>query len=381
MSIQCKAAILRESGLPRPYSKSLPLSIEDVTLAAPQPNEVLVKVCAAGLCHSDLSVINGDRGATLPMAIGHEGAGQVVEVGSAVHDVAVDDHVVFQFSPSCGRCRFCQSGRPNLCERAPVARAKGELLSGGTRITDADGNPVRHHVGLSCFSEYVVVDRGSIVPITKDLSLRAAAVFGCAVMTGVGAVVNTADVEPGQSVAVYGLGGVGLSGILGARVAGASTIIAVDLDRAKLDRAAKLGATHCFHATDPRLREQIVDLTVGGVDYAIDCAGSVKALESAYNVTARGGKVVTAGLAPFGAKFQFEQGDLVANEKCVCGSYMGSCVPVRDIPRYVELHQKSQLAVDELIDGFIGFDELNAGFDKLADGNAVRQILLPHGDV
>ena len=379
MTIMCKAAVLRRIGLPQPYAESTPLRIETVTLAPPKPLDVVVKVAGAGLCHSDLSVINGDRGRDVPMVLGHEGAGEIVELGSAVTDLAIGDHVAFQFSVSCGRCRACLGGRPNICEAAPAARSKGELISGGSRITDADGQTLRHQAGVSCFAEYSVVHRGSVVVIDKALPLIEAAVFGCAVMTGVGAVVNTARVRPGEAVAIYGLGGVGLSGIMGAKVAGADTIVAVDLEDAKLRKAESLGATHCFNARDPDLDAKIRELTSGGVDCALDFAGAIPALTSAYAVTARGGRVVTAGLAPLGAQFAFEQGDLVSNEKQICGCYMGSCVPVRDLPRFIRLYRSGALPVNELLDAVIGFDDLNASFDRLASGSALRQILAPHG--
>lgn len=379
MTITCKGAVLRRIGCPQPYAESRPLSIETITLAPPTASDVVVKVAGAGLCHSDLSVINGDRGRDVPMVMGHEGAGEIVELGSAVTDLRVGDHVAFQFSVSCGRCRACLGGRPNICEAAPAARSRGELLSGGSRITDAGGATLRHQAGVSCFAEYAVVHRGSVVVIDPELPLTEAAVFGCAVMTGVGAVVNTANLRAGESVAVYGLGGVGLSGIMGARVAGAGTIVAVDIEEAKLDKARTLGATHCFNARDPDLDAKVREATAGGVDCALDFAGAIPALQSAYAVTVRGGRVVTAGLAPFGAQFAFEQGDLVSNEKQICGCYMGSCVPVRDLPRFVKLYRSGALPVDALIDSIIGFDELNAGFDRLAQGSALRQILAPHG--
>lgn len=379
MTITCKGAVLRTLGLPQPYAESRPLSIENITLDPPGPMEVVVKVMGAGLCHSDLSVIDGSRGRGVPMVMGHEGAGEVVEVGSAVTDVKLGDHVVFQFSVSCGRCRACLAGRPNICEAAPAARSKGELLSGGSRIRDADGRPLRHQAGVSCFAEYSVVDRGSVVVITKDLPLIEAAVFGCAVMTGVGAVVNSARVGPGERVAVFGVGGVGMCGVMGARVAGADVIVAVDLDDAKLAKAASLGATHVFNGSDPDLDAKIREATDGGVDHALDFVGAPAVIQSAYGVTIRGGRVTTSGLAPLRALMCVEQGDLVSNEKSICGCYMGSCVPVRDIPRFVNLYRKGHLPVNALLDGVIGFDELNIGFDRLATGGALRQILAPHG--
>ena len=200
-----------------------------------KPVELLVRIAGAGLCHSDLSVINGDRPRPIPLALGHEGSGEVVEVGSAIDDVRAGDHVVFQFSPSCGRCRRCLEGTPQVCERARAPKAAGELMAGGSRITSVNGERIGHHGGVSCMAEYTVVDRGTVVVVDKEVPLADAALFGCAVMTGVGAVINTARIRPGDSVAVVGLGGVGLSGVLGARLAGAETIVAIDREPARLE--------------------------------------------------------------------------------------------------------------------------------------------------
>lgn len=379
MSIQCKAAVLRTCGAPRPFADSRPISIEQVTLAPPKAEEVLVRIAGAGLCHSDLSVINGDRPRPMPMLLGHEGSGEIVEIGAAVTDLKVGDHVVFQFSASCGRCRRCLEGRPQICERAASSRAAGELMAGGSRITSMNGEVIAHHTGISCMAQYAVVDRGSVVVVDKALPLADAALFGCAVMTGVGAVINTARLRPGDSVAIIGLGGVGLNGVLGARVGGAETIVAIDLDDSKLALARELGATHTVNARDPKCAEQVRDLTGGGVDHAVELAGAIPAMDTAYAVTRQGGQVVTAGLSPSGAKFSFVHGDLVGTEKTIRGSFMGSCVPVRDIPRFVHLYRQGRLPVDRLIDGKVDFDGLNAGFDRLQDGKALRQILLPNG--
>lgn len=378
MSINCRAAVLRELGCAMPYAESRPLSIEIVTLEGPRASELVVKVIAAGLCHSDLSIINGSRGRDVPMVMGHEGAGEVVEVGTAINDIKVGDHVSFQFSVSCGRCTNCQGGRPQICEVAPFARAKGELIGGGSRLRDAAGVALHHQAGVSCFAEYSVVDRGSVVKIDKSMPLEKAAVFGCAVMTGVGAVINTAKVSPGQTVAIFGLGGVGLSGVMGAKLSGAETIIAVDINQLKFEKAKALGATHCLNAADPEIVQKIKDLTHGGVDYAFDYAGVISALESAYASVKRGGTVITAGLAASGSKFSFEQGDLVSNEKSILGSYMGSCVPVRDIPRFINLYQGGQLPVDDILDGILGLNDINRGFDMLDSGTVIRQLVFPH---
>ncbi|MBY6165541.1 zinc-binding dehydrogenase [Pseudooceanicola nitratireducens] len=377
--IDCKGMVLRDAGLPAPYADSQPLKLETVTLLDPKPSDLVVKVIGAGLCHSDLSFMDGNRIAALPMLMGHEGAGEVVEVGAGVDDVKVGDKVVFQFAPSCGRCEMCQSGRPQICLAAVKARGEGGLLSGGSRIRGADGEKIAHFTGISCFAEYAVVNRGSVVVIDDPIPLVDAAVFGCAVMTGTGAVLNTARIQAGESVAVFGLGGVGLCGVMGAKASGAEIIIGVDLEEAKRAKASELGATHTFDARDPELASKVADLTRGGVDVAVELAGAIKAMEGAYSVLRRGGRLVTAGLTPSGAKFGFDHGDLVANEKAVIGSYMGSSVPVRDIPRFLRMYHAGALPVDKLIDGYLAFEEVNAGFDRLAQGKALRQLLAPHG--
>ena len=378
MSIKSKATVIRDNKLAQPYKSSKPLSIEEIIISPPLENEVLVEVKGAGLCHSDLSVINGSRVMPLPLVIGHEGAGEVVEVGSAVKDIKIGDHVSFQFSPSCGRCRRCLEGRPQVCELAAATKGKGQLMSGGSRLSDLDGNVLNHHTGVSCMSQYSVVDRGSVVVIDKSVNIQDAALFGCAVMTGVGAVINTARIRPGDSVAIIGLGGVGLNGIIGAKLGGAETIIAVDIDQSKFIRAKELGATHCFDSRNNDTIEEIRELTKGGVDFAIDLAGVIPAMNTAYELIRYGGAVVTAGLSPINTQFSFNHSDLVAQEKSILGSYMGSCVPVRDVPRFLNLFQQGRLPVDKLIDGKITFDDLNEGFDKLSNGEVVRQILMPN---
>jgi alcohol dehydrogenase len=378
MSIACKAAVLRTIGATRPYAQSKPISIEEINLAPPKPLELVVRIAGAGLCHSDLSVINGDRPRPLPIALGHEGSGEVVEVGAGIDDIRAGDHVVFQFSASCGRCARCIEGRPQVCERAAAAKAAGHLMAGGGRITALNGERIGHHSGLSCMAQYAVVDRGSVVVIDKDVPLADAALFGCAVMTGVGAVINTARIRPGDSVAIIGLGGVGLSGVMGAKLAGAETIVAIDLEASKLEVAYSCGATHAVCARDASCVEQVRDLTRGGVDYAFELAGSIDAMHMGYAIVKYGGSLVIAGLPEVSARFSINQCDLVGQEKSIRGSYMGSCVPVRDIPRFIRLYREGRLPVDRLIDGHIGYDQLNAGFDKLQDVKAIRQILTPN---
>jgi len=377
--VQIRAVVLREIGLPQPYSDSRPLQIEQVALDPPGHGELLVKVVGAGLCHSDLSIIDASRPRPLPLVLGHEGAGEIVELGAGVRDLAPGDHVVFQFSASCGRCVRCLEGRPQICETHAAARAKGELMGGGKRFKDARGASLNHHTGVSCFAEYVVVDRGSVVKIDDDLPLNEAAIFGCAVMTGVGAVINTARIRPGDSVAVIGLGGVGLNGLLGAMLGGAGQIIAVDINPDKLGLARQLGAHHTIDASDADHREQILDISNGGVDFAFELAGSANALKTAYGTVRAGGTVVVAGLAPQDARFELSPSELVSGEKSIRGSYMGSCVPIRDIPRFIQHYRQGRLPVDRLLSETVSFDEMNAGFDRLSAGSTLRQILLPHG--
>ena len=373
--MKIRAAVLRTMGAAHPYSDSRPLAIEELELAAPGPGEVLVKIKAAGLCHSDLSVINGDRPRPLPMALGHEAAGIVEQLGAGIDDLAVGDHVIMVFMPSCGHCLPCAEGRPALCEPGAAANGKGALLSGEIRLEDAHDDVVHHHLGCSAFADHAVVSRRSLVKIDRGLPFAEAALFGCAVLTGVGAVVNTAKVQAGQSVVVIGLGGVGLSSVLGAVAAGASQIIAVDLSAQKLDLARQMGATATVDAAATDAVDQVKALTNGGADVAIEMAGSVRALESAVKMTRRGGLTVTAGLPPPDAALALNVVSLVAEERTLKGSYIGTCVPLRDVPRYIALYRSGRLPVDRLLTGTLSLDDINIGFDRLHSGDAVRQVI------
>src|SRR5208282_496729 len=304
-----------------PYAASKPLEIAELDLASPGRGEALVAIKAAGLCHSDLSVIDGSRPRPTPMALGHEAAGIVEAVGEGVTDLKVGDHVVLVFVPSCGRCGPCAAGRPALCEPGARANGAGTLLSGERRLTFR-GEPVHHHLGVSAFADHAVVARESCVRVDPDLPLELAALFGCAVLTGVGAVVNTARVEPGQSVAVVGLGGVGLSAVLGAKLAGARQIVAVDLSDDKLAFAQKLGATDTVNAGAPDAAQTVRALSGNGVDVAFEMAGAVPALELAYAATARGGTTVTAGLPHPDKRMSLSPLALVAEERTLKGSYV-----------------------------------------------------------
>jgi alcohol dehydrogenase len=373
--MKIKAAVLQAMGATPPYAVSRPLHIEEIDLAPPGADEVLIKIAAAGLCHSDLSVINGDRPRPMPMALGHEAAGVVEELGAGVTDLHVGDHVVVVFVPSCGHCAPCAEGRPALCEPGAAANGAGTLLSGARRLTRG-GEALNHHLGCSVFAEYATVSRRSVVRIDPGVPLDEAALFGCAVLTGVGAVVNTAQVRVGASVAVVGLGGVGLAALIGAQAAGARQIVAIDLSDAKLEQARALGATHTVNAGQADAVEHVRALSSGGVEFAFEFAGSIHALDLAYRITRRGGSTVTAGLPPSTALWPLPAVSLVAEERTLKGSYIGTCVPSRDIPRYIDLYLQGRLSVNKLLTGRLKLDEINHGFDMLHEGKAIRQVVV-----
>ena len=368
-----RAAILREMGRSRPYASSKPLVVEDVNLDPPGPGELLIKIKATGLCHSDLSVINGDRPRPMPMVLGHESAGEVQECGVGVTDLKPGDQVVLAFVPSCGSCILCMEGRPALCEPGGRANSAGTLLSGARRLRLRE-TPIHHHIGVSGYAEFAVVSRRSAIKIDNSLPPHEAALFGCAVLTGVGAVVNTAKMPAGSSVAVVGLGGVGLSALLAANLAGGAEIIAVDTNPDKLEVASRLGATRTVKSGPDTVKE-IRDIAGGGVDFAFEMASSVEALRTAFEITKRGGTTVTASLPHPAHRFSIPAVELTAEERTLKGSYLGSCVPARDIPRFIALYQRGKLPVNKLLSEFISLEELNEAFDRLAEGKTIRQVM------
>lgn len=373
--MKTKAAVLYEMGKPGPYAESKPLVIDEVELAGPGEGEVLVEVAAAGLCHSDLSVIDGSRPRVMPMVLGHEASGIVREVGPGVNDLQPGHHVVFSFVPVCGKCELCSNGRGALCEAGAKANTAGTLLSGERRFGDLQSNEFNHHLGVSGFSQFTVAAQESLVLIDKTLPLTTAALFGCAVLTGVGAVLNTAKVEPESSVAVFGLGGVGLSSVMGASYAGAYPIIAVDRFEDKLQLAREVGATHTVNAAEVDAEEAIKEITSGGADYVFESVGNEQVLMQSYRATRRGGTTVTVGLPHPERMFSVPAFSFAAEERTVKGSYMGSSVPGRDVPRYIKLYRDGFLPVDKLHTHTMSLDEINDGFDRLAEGRAVRQIV------
>lgn len=374
--MKVRAAVLRQVGQPAPYALSQPLVIETLELAPPGPGELCVRVLAAGLCHSDLSVIDGSRLRPMPMVLGHEATGEIVELGADVQGFRVGDRVVFCFIPNCGRCEPCASGRPALCELGAAANAAGTLLGGGRRWLDANGVTLHHLLGVSGFAEYTVVSARSAVRIDQDLVPEIAALFGCAVMTGVGAVVNTAKVSAGESFAIFGLGGVGLAALLGAHACGANPLIALDVAAHKFELARELGATHCINAADADAIDQLRELAHGGVQFAIESVGSERVLAQAYAATRRGGTTVTVGLPSPDRMLSVPALSLVTEERTIKGSYMGSAVPSRDVPRFIALYRAGHLPVDRMLTHRLQLDEINTGFDRLARAETIRQVVL-----
>lgn len=376
--MKIRAAILKQSPAAAPFAQSRPLSIEEIELDPPGPEELLVRIGAAGLCHSDLSVINGNRPRQTPMVLGHEAAGTVVEVGAGIRDLAPGDRVVMTFQPSCGHCLPCAEGRPALCIPGAEANGKGVMMAGGVRLHDEhDRHDIHHHCGISGYADHAVVSRHSVVRVdAPDVPFAELALFGCAVQTGVGAIINTCRVQPGQSVAIVGLGGVGLAALLGAVAVGATEIIAIDLSQEKLAIARSLGATRTYNASGENVIEEVRKDTGGGVDHAVEVAGAAPAFDLAYRITRRGGQTVSAGLASPTAEFRIPAVNVVADERTVKGSYMGSCVPQRDIPRFISLYRAGKLPVDRLLTDVLSLDDINEGFDRLDRGEAIRQVVL-----
>jgi alcohol dehydrogenase len=368
--------VLREMGAAAPYAESRPLEVASLELAPPGPGELLVRVGAAGLCHSDLSVIDGSRPRVMPMVLGHEAAGEVVEVGPGAEGFEEGDHVVMAFVPACGLCEPCRAGRPALCDPGAAANTAGSLLGGGRRWQPPDGDDqLHHHLGVSAFADHVVVSAKSAVKVDESLPYEIAALFGCAVLTGVGAAVNSAAIRMGESVAIFGLGGVGLAALIGAHASGATTLVAVDRIPAKLELARELGATHAIMADDNTV-EEVRSATAGGAEKVIETVGNAAVLAQAYAATRRGGTTVTVGLPHPSQMLEIPAVGLVAEERTLRGSYLGSSIPAVDIPRYIDLYLSGLLPVDRLLTHRIALDEVNEGFDRLASGEAVRQAIV-----
>lgn len=349
------------------------LEMRKVSLSPPGRDEVTVKMVASGICHSCLHAIDGSHGGMpLPLMLGDEGAGVVEEVGSDVTGVRPGDHVVISWAPSCGSCRFCVVGRPVLCQRKPPR--PGTMLDGTTRLT-LDGGPL-YHFGPATYAPWIVVHESAAIPIRRDLPLELAALIGCAVATGVGAVINTAAAKLGQSVAVFGCGGVGLNAIQGAGLVGAHPIVAVDLVEERLELARQLGATETIRADGPRAKEQLDDIADGGFDVTILAVGAVPAFEQAWAATGVGGTCVVVGRTPDGHRVDFNPQTVHTGEKRLVGSIYGSVRPQVDFPAFADLAADGRLKLDELVTTRYRLDEINDGFDALVAGQLARGIIV-----
>jgi len=372
--IQLQAAVLETCTTDRPFSESRPLTLQTIDAEPPGPGEVLVRIGAVSLCRSDLSVITGVRAWPMPIVPGHEASGIVEEVGSPDSSFAPGDQVVLVYQPQCGTCPCCVAGDGHLCAPGLAANRAGALLTGGPRLK-LNGETIHHHMGLSAFAERAVVSEQSLVKVDNDLPADIAALFGCAALCGAGSVINTGHVRPGETVAIAGIGGVGSSAILGAVLAGASRIIAIDPDPQKRERALDLGATDAVDA-GPEAAAEVVELT-GGVDCALESAGVLEAFETAYASAKRGGRVVTLGLVSPKTPFQLDVAAHVTGAKALTGSYMGSCNAPLDIPKFVGLYKSGRFPVDELITRRMALSDINLALDNMADSRELRQVLAP----
>lgn len=364
--MRIRGAVLEEIGRARPYADTRPLTISELELDAPGPGEVLVRIEAAGICHSDLSVVDGARPRPVPMLLGHEACGRVEMAGDGVHSTKVGDRVVMSFLPRCEECAGCQTGGRMPCGPGSAANGAGTMLSGGRRL-HRNGTPVHHHLGVSGFATYAVVDQHSLVPVGDDVPPTVAAVLGCAVLTGGGALLNAGRPAPGETVIVVGLGGVGMAGVLTA-VAMGNPVIAVDPVADKLEQARAFGAT----AMTPD------DLATSGTrgSVVLEAAGSARAFETAIAATAPGGTTVTVGLPHPDARASVSPLLLVAEARTIVGSYLGSSVPSVEIPKFAQWWRDGKLPVEQLISSTISLDDINHAMDELADGHAVRQVIV-----
>lgn len=366
--MKIKGAVLEEVGKSRPYQTSKPLWIKELDLDPPKSNEVLVRVEAAGICHSDLSVVDGVRVRPVPMLLGHETCGIVEQIGEDVSDLQLGDRVVMTFSPRCERCSGCLSQGKTSCALGAKANGAGELLSGGSRIS-FQGKSIFHHLGVSGFATHAVMDRSSLVKIGNDVPPQIGALLGCAILTGGGALINSTDSSTLNSVVIVGLGGVGLASLITAKAIGVPNIYAIDVNEEKLSIAQSLGASIAL--TPGMAIEQGVNS-----ELVLEAAGSSKAIEAAIKLTAPGGLTVLTGLVAPNVEVSFSPLKLVGESRKISGSYLGSSLPSRDIPFFVELWKTGKLPIESLISEFITLEEINSGMEKLASGGALRQVIL-----
>ncbi|MGL6467914.1 S-(hydroxymethyl)glutathione dehydrogenase/class III alcohol dehydrogenase [Aeromonas hydrophila] len=368
-SIKCKAAIA--------WGPGQPLSIEEVEVMPPQAGEVRVRIVATGVCHTDAFTLSGeDPEGVFPCILGHEGGGIVESVGEGVTSVKVGDHVIPLYTPECGECKFCKSGKTNLCQKIRATQGKGLMPDGTTRFSK-DGQPIYHYMGTSTFSEYTVLPEISIAKVDPAAPLEEVCLLGCGVTTGIGAVMNTAKVKEGESVAIFGLGGIGLSAVIGARLAKAGRIIAIDINESKFELARKLGATDCINPNDydKPIQEVIVELTDGGVDFSFECIGNVKVMRAALECCHKGwGESVIIGVARRPRQISTRPFQLVTG-RVWRGSAFGGVRGRSELPSYVQRYMQGEFKLDDFITHTMGLEQINEAFDLMHEGKSIRSVI------
>ncbi|HHQ4519014.1 TPA: S-(hydroxymethyl)glutathione dehydrogenase/class III alcohol dehydrogenase [Aeromonas veronii] len=368
-SIKCKAAIA--------WGPGQPLSIEEVEVMPPQAGEVRVRIVATGVCHTDAFTLSGeDPEGVFPCILGHEGGGIVESVGESVTSVKVGDHVIPLYTPECGECKFCKSGKTNLCQKIRATQGKGLMPDGTTRFSK-DGQPIYHYMGTSTFSEYTVLPEISIAKVDPAAPLEEVCLLGCGVTTGIGAVMNTAKVKEGESVAIFGLGGIGLSAVIGARLAKAGRIIAIDINESKFELARKLGATDCINPNDydKPIQEVIVELTDGGVDFSFECIGNVKVMRAALECCHKGwGESVIIGVAGAGQEISTRPFQLVTG-RVWRGSAFGGVRGRSELPSYVQRYMQGEFRLNDFITHTMPLEQINEAFDLMHQGKSIRTVI------
>ena len=368
-SIKCKAAIA--------WGPGQPLSIEEVEVMPPQAGEVRVRIVATGVCHTDAFTLSGeDPEGVFPCILGHEGGGIVESVGEGVTSVKVGDHVIPLYTPECGECKFCKSGKTNLCQKIRSTQGKGLMPDGTTRFSK-DGQPIYHYMGTSTFSEYTVLPEISIAKVDPAAPLEEVCLLGCGVTTGIGAVMNTAKVKEGESVAIFGPGGIGLSAVIGARLAKAGRIIAIDINESKFELARKLGATDCINPNDydKPIQEVIVEMTDGGVDFSFECIGNVKVMRAALECCPKGwGESVIIGVAGAGQEISTRPFQLVTG-RVWRGSAFGGVRGRSELPSYVQRYMQGEFKLDDFITHTMPLEQINEAFDLMHEGKSIRTVI------
>ncbi|MGN5010350.1 S-(hydroxymethyl)glutathione dehydrogenase/class III alcohol dehydrogenase [Aeromonas veronii] len=368
-SIKCKAAIA--------WGPGQPLSIEEVNVMPPQAGEVRVRIAATGVCHTDAFTLSGeDPEGVFPCILGHEGGGIVESIGEGVTSVKVGDHVIPLYTPECGECKFCKSGKTNLCQKIRATQGKGLMPDGTTRFSK-DGQPIYHYMGTSTFSEYTVLPEISIAKVDPAAPLEEVCLLGCGVTTGIGAVMNTAKVKEGESVAIFGLGGIGLSAVIGARLAKAGRIIAIDINESKFELARKLGATDCINPNDydKPIQEVIVELTDGGVDFSFECIGNVKVMRAALECCHKGwGESVIIGVAGAGQEISTRPFQLVTG-RVWRGSAFGGVRGRSELPSYVQRYMQGEFRLNDFITHTMPLEQINEAFDLMHQGKSIRTVI------